>query len=202
MSATRNSAEISRRKFLKASAGGAAGLAGFTLLSSNSSAAQLIARALSGGTALVHPFNAGWLFGEQYTSGSEQPSFDDSAFAAVNLPHAVVPLSWENWDAASWEQVWIYRRHFDLPREFQNLRTFVEFEGALVTATPTINGTTLPAHQVATCRSATNSPISCRRAATCWPSSSTQPGSRFHPTEPDPGHPASTSSSRLVSIAT
>jgi beta-galactosidase len=147
MSTNSSSAEISRRKFLKASAGGAAGLAGFTLLSSNSSAAQLIARALSGGTALVQPFNAGWLFGEHYSTGSEQPSFDDSAFEAVNLPHAVVPLSWENWDAASWEQVWIYRRHFDLPREFQNLRTFVDFEGALVTATPTINGTTLAAHQ-------------------------------------------------------
>jgi beta-galactosidase len=31
----------------------------------------------------------------------------------VTLPHTVTQLSWGNWDPASWQRVWIYRRHFD-----------------------------------------------------------------------------------------
>ena len=49
-------------------------------------------------------FGAGWRFGA-YTDGSEQPGFDDSALAPVTLPHTVAPLSWQDWDPASWERV-------------------------------------------------------------------------------------------------
>ncbi len=43
-------------------------------------------------------FSQGWLFGGPYTTGAEQPGFDDSGFAAVTLPHTVTPLSWGDWD--------------------------------------------------------------------------------------------------------
>jgi beta-galactosidase len=60
------------------------------------------------------PFNAGWLFGA-FTDGCELPGFDDGAFAPVTLPHTVAPLSWQDWDPASWELVWAYRKRFDAP---------------------------------------------------------------------------------------
>ena len=64
-------------------------------------------------TDLAFSMNTNWLFGGQYTSGSESSFFDDSNFAPVTLPHTVTPLSWQNWDYLAWQQVWIYRRHFN-----------------------------------------------------------------------------------------
>ena len=61
---------------------------------------------------LAFSMNTNWLFGGQYTSGSESSSYDDSNFAPVTVPHTVVPLSWKNWNYLAWQQVWIYRRHF------------------------------------------------------------------------------------------
>ena len=61
---------------------------------------------------MVIPFGTGWLFGPA-AEGSSLPGFDDSSWAAVTLPHTVTPLSWQNWDPASWERVWVYRKHFD-----------------------------------------------------------------------------------------
>jgi beta-galactosidase len=64
----------------------------------------------------------------------------------VTLPHVVTPLSWCEWDPATWENVWIYRRHFNLPPSMRRMRAFIDFQGALTSATPTINGTDLAAH--------------------------------------------------------
>ena len=55
-------------------------------------------------------FTQGWLFGGPYTTGAEQPGFDDSGFAAVTLPHTVTPLSWGDWDPSSWQ------KRLDLPQ--------------------------------------------------------------------------------------
>ena len=63
------------------------------------------------------------------------------------MPHCVVPLSWQNWDAATWENVWLYRRLFSTPAEFANRRVFLKFEGVMVTANASLNGTALPTHQ-------------------------------------------------------
>lgn len=49
-------------------------------------------------------------------------------------------LSWRQWDPATWEKDWIYRRHFDVPAELANLRLFADFDGALSGATLTLNG--------------------------------------------------------------
>ncbi len=69
----------------------------------------------SAGPVRTYAFNQGWLFGGGYVAGSVGPRYDDSGFAQVTLPHTVTPLSWGDWDPASWEGIWIYRKHFDLP---------------------------------------------------------------------------------------
>jgi len=91
----------------------------------------------SGGSA----FNTGWLFGGEYTPGAERASYDDSAFTPVTLPHTVTRLSWGNWDPASWQKVWIYRRHFDgtsLPSSVAG-RVFADFDGVMVDAVAVLN---------------------------------------------------------------
>ncbi|HEY3955667.1 MAG TPA: glycoside hydrolase family 2 TIM barrel-domain containing protein [Streptosporangiaceae bacterium] len=154
-SATRQTskiADVSRRGFLRAAAGAGTGLAAWSLLGSASPALAATfggrrAAAANGPASLTAALNADWLFGGVATSGSSDPGFNDSGFARVTVPHVVTPLSWRDWNPAAWQQVWIYRRHFDLPPGMAKLRAFATFQGAMTTATPTFNGTQLSQHQ-------------------------------------------------------
>ena len=87
-----------------------------------------------------------WLFGGKLTDASLQPGFNDAAFARITLPHCVANLSWQKWDPAQWEDVWIYRRHFVLPNELRGQRIFLHFDAVMVGATPVVNGHALPQH--------------------------------------------------------
>ena len=58
-----------------------------------------------------YTLDGGWLFGGVYASGSEQPGYSEAGFGAVCLPHTVTALSWGYWDPATWEELWIYRKH-------------------------------------------------------------------------------------------
>jgi beta-galactosidase len=84
-------------------------------------------------------------------AGSENSSYDDSSFAPVTVPHTVTPLSWRNWNDRAWQQMWIYRRHFQgsqlvNPRGPGN-RIMVDFDGVMVSATVVINDQTVSTHQ-------------------------------------------------------
>ena len=103
----------------------------------------------AGGPDGVTPINQGWLFGGEYTPGSEVPAFDDTKFQEITIPHVVVPLGWNNYDNNAWNKIWIYRRHFDLPKNSpgNSVRTFLDFDGVLTITSPTINGHVLPTHE-------------------------------------------------------
>ena len=138
---------LSRRTVLQASLIGGAGVAALPLL------------ALVGGitrpggqpTSLTFSMNTNWLFGGQYTQGSESSFYDDGNFAPVTLPHTVTPLSWDDWDYAGWQQVWIYRRHFSgaqlLDPHQPGNRIFVDFDGVMVNAAVAINDRVVSTHQ-------------------------------------------------------
>ena len=88
--------------------------------------------------------NTDWLFGGKYQAAALQPKFDDTAFARISLPHCVSKLSWQGWQYSDWADVWIYRRHFSLPREHANQRVYLDFDGGMGGTTPVINGHALP----------------------------------------------------------
>src|SRR5262249_14444612 len=90
--------------------------------------------------------NQDWLFGGEFVGGAEQPGFDDSLFDTVTLPHTVTHLSWREWDPASWEKGWVYRRRFDVPDDLAGLRLFLDFDRALTGSTVTLNGHALGDH--------------------------------------------------------
>ncbi|MGB6581089.1 MAG: glycoside hydrolase family 2 TIM barrel-domain containing protein, partial [Streptosporangiaceae bacterium] len=102
-------------------------------------------------TDLAFSMNTNWLFGGQYTSGSESISFDDRNFAPVTLPHTVTSLSWRDWDYLAWQQVWIYRRHFNgahlLDPHSPGNRILVDFDGVMVNASVAINDHVVSTHQ-------------------------------------------------------
>jgi beta-galactosidase len=138
---------ISRRALIQAAVIGGAGVAALPLLALVGS----ITRTSQQPTNLTYSLNTNWLFGGQYMSGSESVFYDDSGFAPITLPHTVAPLSWRNWDMSTWEQVWIYRRHFSgahlLNVHSPGNRIFVDFDGVMVNATVVINDQTVSSHQ-------------------------------------------------------
>ncbi len=137
--------EMSRRDFVRSCAAGAAALvSGTTLLAQPTSSSKLAAR--SGSAYRTLPLVEDWLFGGKLSDPALQPGFDDAAFQRVSLPHCVTKLSWQKWDPAEWEAVWVYRRHFALPPDLKDQRTFLHFDGVMVGATPVVNGHALPKH--------------------------------------------------------
>jgi beta-galactosidase len=144
---------VSRRVFLRTAAGGAAGAATWSLLGAGRAKAQArgdvqsqqqvrtaSATTSRGPAASIVSFDSGWLFGS-FVTDSDQPGFDDSALETVTLPHTVAPLSWQNWNPSTWEQTWIYRKHFDAPADAGGLRLFLDFQAAITASTITLNGT-------------------------------------------------------------
>jgi beta-galactosidase len=136
---------MSRRKFIEGC--GAAALISTPTLERLS--AEISASVRENGPA-QHFFSLDrdWLFAGKIDPATSAPAPDaDGGFTRITLPHCVVPLSWQNWDASSWEGVFLYRRHFSAPEEFSNRRVFLKCDGVMVTANPSINGTALPTHK-------------------------------------------------------
>ena len=135
--------KVSRRGFLRAIALGSSAVASGAVLGSRPTNG---AQPKAGPATRNIPLNRDWLFGGKLTEAALQPDFSDDAFQKVTVPHCVSTLSWQNWDAAAWEDRWIYRRHLELDRELRDMRLFLEFDGVNVGATPVINGHSLPEH--------------------------------------------------------
>ena len=125
---------VSRRSFIRGCAAASALCAapGAWAGAGDFAGADLADRALS--------LDDGWSFARK---GTGVPS---AAPAPIRLPHSVVPLSWQKWDPASWQDVWLYRRQFTVPPEWRNLRLFLHFERVMAVASPAVNGHALAAH--------------------------------------------------------
>lgn len=136
--------KVSRREFVRGCALGGMALASAPVLGCRSAAGSS-SRANRPSTRVIH-LDRDWRFGGKFDPATTAAQFDDRAFSAVTLPHCVAKLSWQNWDPASWQDIWIYRRHFTVPGDCKGLRVFLHFDGVMAGTTPTINGHALPQH--------------------------------------------------------
>ena len=147
-SETKAKRRISRRALIQASLIAGAGAAALPLLAL---VGRLSPSKESQPTNLNFSLNSNWLFGGQYMAGSESSFYDDSGFALVTVPHTVTPLSWRYWNPSEWQQMWIYRRHFNggplVSSRWPGNRILVEFDGVMVNATVVINDHTVSTHQ-------------------------------------------------------
>ncbi|MEV7098290.1 sugar-binding domain-containing protein [Amycolatopsis sp. NPDC051045] len=84
-----------------------------------------------------------WLFG-RYDDGCTALGFDEIDLAPVQLPHCVTPLSWTGWDPASWQDRWIYRKHFTVTTAERHT---ARFDGVMTNAEVHLNGRLLAAHE-------------------------------------------------------
>ncbi|MGD0087522.1 MAG: glycoside hydrolase family 2 TIM barrel-domain containing protein [Verrucomicrobiota bacterium] len=88
---------------------------------------------------LMIDFNAGWLYLPGDVANAQLPSFNDSTWTSVGLPHTTKFVSPENPTAylgVSW-----YRKHFRVTNAFQGRKIFIEFGAAMQKADVWINGT-------------------------------------------------------------
>ncbi len=135
---------FTRRAFLRAGLAGAAVLVGAALIRPRAARAAAPADATS--APGVFAFNQDWLFGGEYVAGAEAPGYSESGFTPVTLPHTVTPLSWGDWDATTWEHVWVYRKHI-AASSVSGRRVFVDFQGVMTNATVFLGGTRIAQHQ-------------------------------------------------------
>ncbi|WP_372664932.1 glycoside hydrolase family 2 protein [Amycolatopsis kentuckyensis] len=84
-----------------------------------------------------------WLFG-RYDDGCTELGFDEIDLSPVQLPHCVTPLSWTGWDPASWQDRWIYRKHFTVSTAE---RFTARFDGVMTNASVFLNGAPVATHQ-------------------------------------------------------
>ncbi|HEY5316888.1 MAG TPA: glycoside hydrolase family 2 TIM barrel-domain containing protein, partial [Solirubrobacteraceae bacterium] len=136
---------LTRRALLRAGALGGATLAVGAATGRAATAARTKVVRLPPATA-TYDFNQGWRFGGAYRAGSQNPGYGDGAFSHINLPHTVVPLSWGDWDPASWEELWIYRKRFSSAALPPTARIFLDFDGVMTNATVYLNGFELAQH--------------------------------------------------------
>jgi beta-galactosidase len=135
--------QISRRSFIQGSA--AAALVHAPVLG-NWSAKEHPIDGKGGPARHILSLDQDWLFGGKLNAAALDPGFDDAVLTRVTLPHCVTPLSWQKWDPSTWEDIWLYRRHFSIPPELSGLRLFLHINRIMVCAKPVLNGQTLSEH--------------------------------------------------------
>jgi beta-galactosidase len=131
------SCDLSRREFLGAAAFAAAGLPAILTPAYSAFAATLA-------TPYTPPdspratlnFNLDWKFLRDDVPAAEAPSFDDSKWATVSIPHTFNDvdsfrelISHGGGDRGTYKGLSWYRKHFKLPGDFAGRRIFLEFEG-------------------------------------------------------------------------
>ncbi|GAB3145093.1 glycoside hydrolase family 2 TIM barrel-domain containing protein [Amycolatopsis stemonae] len=86
-----------------------------------------------------------WLFG-RYEDGAAELGYDETDLSPVQLPHCVTPLSWTGWQPSSWQEQWIYRKHFTVSPAMTTERVRARFEGVMTSAAVYLNGGLVTAH--------------------------------------------------------
>ena len=90
--------------------------------------------------------DTGWKFFEGDVSGAQAPSFNDSGWSGVNLPHTWNNIDGENggtyYRGISW-----YRLHYAVPASAAGRKLYLQFDGASLVADVYVNGTYLGEHQ-------------------------------------------------------
>lgn len=91
----------------------------------------------------IVPFNHDWLYLAEQV-GDDAP---DDRFTPVTLPHTNVVLPYHNFDDQEYQFISTYRKRFMLSEPRNGRRVFLDFDGAMLAATVTINGHTFDEHR-------------------------------------------------------
>ena len=88
----------------------------------------------------ILPINRNWRYHPAWIDGAESPTFNDSGFQRIVIPHTNIELPWHDFDDKDYEFVSTYRRRFQSPKGSEGKRVFVDFEGVMTASTVWLNG--------------------------------------------------------------
>ena len=144
---------MSRREFIAtsvATAASVAGFPGFQTLSTGGLEPGRVKRSLDPELRLRVTWNEDWKFKRQFSPGratepefvsAEQPTYDDSSWSQLSLPHT--------WDATAdnpfaasghFHGIGWYRKRFEAPQSWRDHRVLVHFNGVFQIADVWVNG--------------------------------------------------------------
>jgi hypothetical protein len=89
--------------------------------------------------------NREWKFEIGDYPGAEVPEFDDAKWGAIGLPHSFSTPYFQSKDYYS-GYGW-YRKHFEVPANWEGKRVFVEFDGAFQVSEVFVNGRRIGEHK-------------------------------------------------------
>ncbi len=136
---SQDQAKLTRRKFLKTTAIGAAAI-GLTHDARAESSNSMLAAPKSISRRAVIELNHDWLFSETVPNGGTKAGFIDKGFTRVTIPHTNRMLPASGFDEKKYAFVSLYRRKFSMPSELRDRRIFVDFGGVMTAAKVYLNG--------------------------------------------------------------
>jgi len=102
----------------------------------------------------VYNFNPGWKFAFGDVNGVEQPTFDDSAWDNISLPHTWNEtdsyrryISHSGGDRGKKNGIGWYRKHFKLPAGANDQKVFLQFDGMRQAGRFFLNGQFIGLHE-------------------------------------------------------
>jgi beta-galactosidase len=99
-----------------------------------------------GPTRIDHLINDSWVFTRSDVKGAETPSFNDSSWTKVNIPH-----TWNNMDGQDggsyYRGIGWYRKRLRIGPEFRDRNIYIKFEAANMVTDVYLNGTSVGQHR-------------------------------------------------------
>ena len=97
---------------------------------------------------MTHKFylNDDWLFTEQFEDSLAAPEYPENTLQPVRLPHTCKETPFHYFDESLYQMVSGYRRHLQVPADWQGKRILLTFEGAAHDSTVFCNGKKVGEH--------------------------------------------------------
>lgn len=90
--------------------------------------------------------NDDWLFTEQFEDSLAAPEYPENTLQSVRLPHTCKETPFHYFDESLYQMVSGYRRHLQVPADWQGKRILLTFEGAAHDSTVFCNGKKVGEH--------------------------------------------------------
>ena len=91
--------------------------------------------------------NTGWKHLRMDDSGAPSPTFNDTSWATVNLPHTWNAMDGQDGGNNYYRGTGWYRRHYTPPASAAGKRIYLQFDGANIVAVVYVNGTMVGTHR-------------------------------------------------------
>jgi len=101
----------------------------------------------SAGSRVDTNLNTGWSFQRADVTFAEAPSFDDSAWTTLDLPHTWNATDGQDGPATPYYRgIGWYRKHYEVPAALQGQRLYLQFDGSNLVTEVFVNGKAAGAH--------------------------------------------------------